>query len=150
MNQKVPEINPQIPKSPSKIVVHPSPGEVIISLATGNTYTMGEKIGEGNFGVVYSCNDIWGNDLAAKVMKPTGTYEKVKASTEAEIQKLMELRNPHITFVYDAFEYRDTFYIITERCYCSVKELFSLQNFNGLTWLMPIARSLLQAVHYLH
>jgi hypothetical protein len=38
-----------------KMVIHPSVGEVITSLATGNSYTMGEKIGEGSFGVVYSC-----------------------------------------------------------------------------------------------
>lgn len=148
--QQPPQPNPQNISPPVKMAIPPSEGEVITSLATGNTYTMGTKIGEGNFGVLYSCKDIWENDLAAKVLKPTGTYEKVRASAEAEFVKLMRLRNPHITFVYDAFEFRDTFYIITERCYCSVKQLFSLPNFNGLLWLMPIARSLLQAVHYLH
>lgn len=141
---------PQPTQQPSKAVIPPIAGEVITSIATGNTYTMGESIGEGFFGVVYACKDIWENDLAAKVLKPTGTYEKVKASATDEFVKLLQLRNPHITFVYDAFEFRDTFYIITERCHLSVKQLFSLGNFNGLTWLMPIARSLLQGVHYLH
>lgn len=150
MTQQLPQDNPQKISPPAKMAVPPSLGEIITSLATGNSYTMGENIGEGNFGVVYACNDIWENDLAAKVLKPIGTYEKVKASATEEFIKLMQLRNPHITFVYDAFEFRDTFYIITERCYCSVKQLFSIQNFNGQTWLMPIARSLLQAVHYLH
>ncbi|HHT9146978.1 MAG TPA: protein kinase domain-containing protein [Candidatus Wunengus sp. YC61] len=41
-------------------------------------------------------------------------------------------------------------YIITERCYCPVTELFQNDKFNGQDWLMPIARCLLQAVHYLH
>jgi len=135
---------------PAKVVVPPSIGEVITSLATKNSYTMGEKIGEGYFGVVYSCKDVWENDLAAKILKPRGTYEKVKESAVAEFAKLMQLRNPYITFVYDAFEFRDTFYIITERCHCSVKRLFSLKDFSGQTWLRPIARCLLQAVHYLH
>lgn len=148
MTQQLPQPTPQPPST--KMVIPPSSGEVITSLATGNTYTMGEKIGEGYFGIVYSCKDVWQNDLAAKVLKPIGTYENVKDNAAAEFVKLLQLRNPHITFVYDAFEYRDTFYIITERCYCSVKQLFSLQNFNGQVWLMPIARSLLQAVHYLH
>ena len=150
MTEQLPQPNPQNILPPAKMAIPPSIGEVITSMATGNSYTMGEKIGEGNFGVVYSCKDIWENDLAAKVLKPIGTYENVKASATEELTKLVHLRNPHITFVYDAFEFRDTFYIITERCYCSVKQLFSIQNFNGLTWLMPIARSLLQAVHYLH
>jgi len=133
-----------------KHVVHPIPGEVITSLATQNSYTMGEKIGEGYFGVVYSCKDVWNNDLAAKVLKPITTYEGVKASAIAEVNKLLLLRNPYITFVYDAFEFRETFYIITERCYCPISDLFSTKDFNGQIWLMAIARCLLQAVHYLH
>jgi serine/threonine protein kinase len=133
-----------------KTAVFPALGEVITSFATGNTYTIGEKIGEGNFGTVFSCKDVWENDLAAKVLKPIATYEKVKSMAEAEFGKLLQLRNPYITFVYDAFEYRDTFYIITERCYCSLAKLFSLENFQGQAWLMPIARCLLQAIHYLH
>ena len=68
------------------MAVPPQPGEVITSLATGNTYTMGEQIGEGNFGVVYSCVDVWENDLAAKVLKPIATYNHVKASAEAELR----------------------------------------------------------------
>jgi serine/threonine protein kinase len=135
---------------PSRAVIHPTFGEVITSLATRNTYTIQHKIGEGSFGVVYACQDVWGNDLAAKVLKPNGSYEAVKAAAHAEFIKLLQTRNPFITFVYDAFEYRDTFYIITERCHGPVSELFSLDNFNGQAWLMPIARCLLQAIHYLH
>jgi serine/threonine-protein kinase len=132
------------------MVIHPSVGEVITSLATGNSYTMGEKIGEGSFGVVYSCRDVWQNDLAAKVLKPIGSYESVREAAVAEFGKLMQLRNPYVTFVYDAFEFRDTFYIITELCHCPVSDLFALKPFDGMAWLMPIARCLLQAVHYLH
>ena len=111
---------------------------------------MGDRIGEGAFGVVYACSDVWGNDLAAKVLKPVGTYDQVRASAEAELQRLTALRHPNITYVFDAFEFRDTFYIITERCYCPLTQLFRLQAFDGLPWVMPIARCLLQAVHYLH
>ena len=132
------------------MVVAPTPGEVITSLATSNSYTMGDKIGEGYFGVVYSCLDVWGNELAAKVLKPTGTYEKVRSSATAELGKLLVLRHPHITYVFDAFEFRHTFYIITERCYCPLTRLFTLTPFLGFTWLMPIARCLLQAAQYLH
>lgn len=136
--------------SPAKVVVPPAPGEVITSLATGNTYTMGHQIGEGYFGLVFNCVDIWGNDMAAKVLKPIGTYEKIKNLAEAEFRKLAVLRHPNITYVFDAFEFRDTFYIITERCYCPLTQIFSLKEFNGFAWLMPIARCLLQAVHYIH
>jgi eukaryotic-like serine/threonine-protein kinase len=135
---------------PADWATPPELGEVITSEATGNTYTMGGKIGEGHFGTVYSCVDVWKNDLAAKVMKPLAPYEKVRELTVAEFQKLLHLRHPHITYVYDAFEFRDTFYIITERCYCPVKDLFNLDPFYGSRWIKPIARCLLQALHFLH
>jgi serine/threonine protein kinase len=138
------------PGPPVNWVTPPTAGEVITSSYSGIQYTMGEKIGEGSFGLVYGCVDIWNNKLAAKVMKPLGPPEKVRAATEAEIGKLLYLRHPHITYVYDAFEYRDTFYIITERCYCPLTQLFELDGFNGLAWLKPIARCLLQAVNYAH
>jgi serine/threonine-protein kinase len=109
------------------------------------------KLGEGNFGMVYACVDRWNNELAAKVMKSKGTYEAVRKSTEAELQKLLLLRHPHITYLYDAFEYRDTFYLITERCYCPLESIFGqITDFDGLIWIKPIARCLLQAVHFIH
>jgi len=145
-----------VPVSPAesvaitKTMVPPAPGEVITSLATGNTYTMGQKIGEGFFGLVFECSDGWSNDLAAKIFKPTRPYEELQAAALGELQRLLYLRHPHITYVYDAFEYRDTFYIITERCYCPLTELFNIDPFDGPTWIMPVARCLLQAVQYLH
>lgn len=139
-----------LPGPPVNWVTPPTAGEVITSVRSGIRYTMGEKIGEGNFGLVYGCVDVWNNNLAAKVMKPLGPREKVRAATEAEIGKLLYLRHPHITYVYDAFEYRDTFYIITERCHCPLTKLLEIPNFDGLIWLKPIARCLLQAVNYAH
>ena len=135
---------------PAGWVTPPSEGEVITSLETGNSYIMGAKIREGHFGLVYSCVDGWNNNLAAKVMKPLAAYERVKAAAEAELSKLILLRHPHITYVFDAFEFRDTFYIITERCYCPLTKLVEMEGFDGLVWIKPIARCLLQAVHYVH
>lgn len=139
-----------LPAQVSKVVIQPKIGEVITSSVTKNTYTMGERIGEGHFGIVFGCVDTWRNQLAAKVLKPISTYEEVRASAEAELQKLVLLRHPNITYVFDAFEFRDTFYIITERCYCPLTELLKLKDFKGMEWLIPISRCLLQAVHYLH
>jgi serine/threonine-protein kinase len=133
-----------------KAVTLPQPGELITNVGTGNTYTIGNAIGEGSFGLVFACTDGWGNDLAAKVLKPIRTYEEVRAAALGEIQRLLLLRHPYITYVFDAFEYRDTFYIVTERCYCPLSKLVTLPNFNGHVWIRPLARCLLQAVQYLH
>lgn len=144
-------VGPAAPSPPpTKSVVLPKPGEVITSTWTNNTYTMGDRIGGGNFSDVFACHDVWGNDLAAKVLKPLGTYEDVRDKAIAEVEKLRQLRNPFVTFVFDAFEYRDTFYIITERCYCPVTDLFKLTGFDGALWIPAISRCLLQAIHYLH
>jgi len=139
------------PRVPDKRFVPPISGEVITSAMTHNTYTIGHVIGEGSFGVVYACFDTWHNELAVKVLKPRGLpYEKIKAAAEAEFMKLVALRHPSIIYIYDAFEFRDTFYIVTERCAGPITELSTIKDFNGLYWVMPIARSLLQAVHFLH
>ena len=140
----------QIVNLPIKGGMQPVPGDAITSLATGNTYTIGPRIDEGNFGVVFNCSDDWGNDLAVKVLKPVYPYDKLKENAEGEFHRLRELRHPNITFVYDAFEFRYTFYIVTERCFAPISVLFNLPNFDGMSWFMPIARQLLQAVHYLH
>jgi eukaryotic-like serine/threonine-protein kinase len=146
----VPTPEPPPAPPPAKRVIAPALGEAITSLATGNSYTMGPPIGEGAFGVVFACRDFWGNELAAKVLKPVGSYDQVKARATDEMLKLVTFRHPHITYIYDAFEFRDTFYIITERCYGPLTRLFDLGSFNGLLWVIPIARCLLQAVNYLH
>src|SRR5207249_11708928 len=87
-----------MPVAPSKSCIWPTPGEVITSLRTQISYTIGEAIREGHFGIVYSCQGQWENDLAAKFLQPVGrTYEKVKAAAEAEFLKLLVLRHPNIT-----------------------------------------------------
>src|SRR5437867_1769995 len=96
--------NPEVPTPPPepvKFVTAPTEGEVITSLLTNNTYTIGQQIGEGHFGVVFSCTDVWENSLAAKVLKPVGTYEDVRRRAEAEFGKLLHVRNPFVTFVHD-------------------------------------------------
>jgi len=145
-----PLAGPTQPASVKKSAVAPTPGEVITSTATGNSYTFGDQVGEGGFGVVYRCTDVWNNLLAAKVLKPRGTYEGVRQAAEGELQRLLLLRHPYITYAFDAFEYRDTFYIITEYCDMALDELMQLPKFDGSVWVTPIARCLLQAVQFAH
>jgi serine/threonine protein kinase len=143
---------PPVPTTPpAALVVPPQPGETVTSELTGNTYTMGEKIGEGFFGLVYSCVDVWNNNLAVKVLKGTAPYEHIEAAAQQEFEKLMLLRHPHVTYVFDAFHLGETIYIVTERCYGPLTRLFTeVSGFDGKFWIMAIARCLLQAVHYIH
>jgi eukaryotic-like serine/threonine-protein kinase len=136
---------------PAALVVPPNPGETITSELTRNTYTMGEKLGEGFFGLVFSCVDVWNNQLAVKVLKGTAPYHVIEAAAQEEFGKLVLLRHPYITYVFDAFHLRETIYIVTERCYCPLSRLFSeVKDFDGKFWIKAVARCLLQAVHYTH
>ncbi|MEK6594712.1 MAG: protein kinase [Pseudomonadota bacterium] len=139
------------PPLPLRVFTPPTLGEVITSSATNTPYTMAELLGEGSFGYVYACTDGWSNELAAKVLKARNLpYEKIRDDAVAELTKLQAFRHPTITYVYDAFEYRDTFYLITERCHRPLAEIIKSETFKGHLWLKPIARCLLQAIHYLH
>lgn len=139
------------PTPPAAQVIPPNPGQTITSEMTGNTYTMGEKIGEGFFGLVFSCVDVWDNHLAVKVLKGTAPYQVIEAAAHQEFQKLLVLRHPHITYVFDAFHMGETIYIVTERCYCPLSQLFTEANpYDGKLWIRAVARCLLQAVHYIH
>jgi hypothetical protein len=151
--EPTPETAPPAPAQAAernKFATPPAPGEIIYSSLTGSTYSIGHKIGEGNSAEVFACSDDWDNELAAKVLKPFGSYEKVRASAADEMQKLFQLRHPHITYVHDYFEYPDTFYIIIERCGVTMADMLQRQDLNGPSWILPIARSLLQAIAFIH
>jgi serine/threonine protein kinase len=140
---------PSLPEAlpPAAQVIPPVPGQTITSELTGNTYTMGEKIGEGYFGLVYSCIDVWNNNLAVKVLKGNAPYQIIEKAATEEFGKLVLLRHPHVTYVFDAFHIGETIYIVTERCYCPLTTLFTeVNDFNGKFWIRAIARCLLQAV----
>ncbi len=127
----------------------PQEGEVIECL--GRRYTLGRETGHGYFGAVFQCTDEWGNDLVAKVLLPQGrTYEQVRQEWLTELQNLKALRHPNITYVYDAFECRDTFYLIIERCAVTLMDLIGAPDLPGEDWLPAVSRDLLQAIDFIH
>lgn len=138
------------PVAPAAPPALPTPGEVITSQLTGCTYTIGGEIGRGAFGIVFACIDDWNNHLAAKVLIPTKPPQEMQAAASEEMKKLFALRHPQITYFYDAFVFRDICYIITERCEMSIAEMLASDWFQGPQWTLAIARSLLQAVQFLH
>lgn len=129
----------------------PSIGASITSAVTGNTYTIGQRIGEGGFGVVFECKDVWGNELAAKVLKPNGAdFAATELRARAELQALATVRHPNIVHVYDAFVFEGACYIVSECCESSLIDFMSIDGYSPLTWFRPIARCVLQAVHFAH
>jgi len=127
----------------------PANGEVITH--GERKFRIGEKLGRGGFGVVYECSDDWGNPLVAKIILPhERPYASVRESWLEEARKLMDLRHPNITFVREAFEYQDTFYLIIERCNFPLMQVITSFGLEPERWLPYVARDVLQALDYIH
>jgi len=136
------------PTPPPKTFTPPHDGEVIV--ATDRQYFLGPQLGSGAFGAVFECRDEWGNELVAKVLLPRNrTYEDVREEWMHELRNLERLRHPNITYIYDAFEYRDTFYLVIERCSMTLADLFS-PDIDGDVWLPYVARDILHALDFIH
>ncbi|MCF8259389.1 MAG: protein kinase [Melioribacteraceae bacterium] len=127
----------------------PFRGEKIMT--DGVTYQIGSKIGQGSYASVYECTDDWGNYLVAKVLVPQNiSYEKLKKDWEIETRTLINLRNPFITQIYAAFEYKSTFYIITDRFKCTLGDLLEKNEIDLQKLIIKISKTILQAIDYLH
>ena len=136
------------PSAPKKFTP-PSTGEVITY--RNISYFIGGQIGSGAFGNVFDCRDEWGNELAAKVLLPKNrSYEEVREKWHHELQNLQRLRHPQITFIYQAFEHRDTFYIIVEKCELTLENFIQLPSFTGELWLPYVSRDILNGLQYIH
>jgi serine/threonine protein kinase len=137
-----------VPLPPRRFVL-PRKGERIF--CEGTCYYLGDPIGRGGFGVAYECTDDWGNSLVAKVLMPRSqTYAQVRDKWLDEFGNLMTLRHPCITYLHQAFEYRDTFYLIVERCSYDLTHLIGQPNTDGSVWLPYIGRDILNGLDFIH
>jgi serine/threonine protein kinase len=142
MNAQTPEMTPQEAR-------RHSPGDSIVH--EGRIYTLGNELGQGYFGKVYSCTDRWANELVAKVLLPNGrAYDQVRNEWARELSNLQTLRHPNVTFVFDAFEQSSTFYLILERCGSDFRDLITMPNLSGEQWLPAVARDILQGLEFIH
>ena len=117
----------------------------------GKYYYLGEMINTSSFGAVYECTDEWSNPLVAKILLPRDRpYEEIKENWLAELKKLHELRHPNITYIHQAFEYRDTFYLIIEKCSFTLDVVIKLENMAPELWIPHVARDVLQGLEYVH
>lgn len=115
-------------------------------------YRIGNEIGRGGYGIVYECRDDWDNDLVAKLVVPQqgDTTETVYARWMDEIQKLMLLRHPNITFLHDAFFCEGHFYLIIEKCDLTLWQILNNPAIPKKPLIFPIARCILQAIDFIH
>ena len=123
----------------------PDPGEAITN--AGVNYFIGPTVGQGYYGIVYDCTDEWGNELVAKVLKPMGTFSEIADRWQREAALLTTMRHPNITYIHDAFVYRNLFYLVIEKC---LYPLSAALHHASELWLPQMARDVLQALAYIH
>lgn len=128
------------------------PGEYITSRITGNSYFVGREIGEGAFGVVFHCTDMWDNQLVIKVLKPSLADEVRSTQDRAahELAVLAHVRHPNIVHVHEAFEFQGIYCIVSDRCSQTLADFTRLPDFTPHTWIRGLSRCILQALHFTH
>jgi eukaryotic-like serine/threonine-protein kinase len=129
-----------------------TPGQFITSTITGNSYFIGRQIGEGAFGIVFHCTDMWDNNLVIKVLKPSLAHEVLTTQDRAvhELVVLAHVRHPNIVHVHEAFEFQGTYCIVSDQCSQTLAEFMHVPNFAPRTWIRGLSRCILQALHFTH
>ena len=151
-------------------------GGVGKSMALPQGFTLGQyhllgKIGQGGFGITYLAQDIYsGEQIVVKenlpsfyatrcestltvqpldVEKAVDEYEHTRARFVDEARLLARLNHPNIVRVYSAFEALGTAYYVMP--YIKGQELHkAAPAVVTEAWLLPILRSVLSALDYLH
>lgn len=124
----------------------PVRGDMITNGSNG-TYFIGAQIGSGSYGDVYECTDEWSNALVVKVLKPALPFAEMWRRWESEVDNLMRMRHPNITYMHDAFVHDHVFYIVVEKCLYGLDHVLPRVD---ESWLPHIARDVLQALAFIH
>ncbi|KAG2500845.1 hypothetical protein HYH03_001606 [Edaphochlamys debaryana] len=112
------------------------------------TIKLNEKIGEGEFGVVYKAN--WNGTLVAvKVLKETGAVALGDFRTELNV--LQKVHHPHTVQFLGAVTKQTPFMIVTEYMVGgSLADLFKGQRFPGMWRAVQLALDMARGLAYLH
>jgi calcium-dependent protein kinase len=80
-------------------------------------YRIGRILGSGSYGEVRICaHRITGSQRAVKILRKSNMDEEEKIMLFNEINNLKELDHPNIVKMYEFFEDKKRYYIITEIC----------------------------------
>ena len=124
-----------------------APGRTVRS-PRGYSYLLGEPLGTGAFGAVFTCVGPFDQSFALKVFFPRDRpYLVAREEWLREASRLYRLRHPNVVYVYDYFEADRLFYLVLERCDHSLEEMLGTPFTDRL--VVDIARQLLFALQYL-
>jgi len=130
-----------------QIPVFPAPGGAVHS-PRGASYLLGDLMGEGSFGAVFSCLGPFDQPFALKLFRPgERPYSEVRAEWQKEAERLYRLRHPNVVYVFDYFESQGLFYLVLERCDHSLSDMLGRPFTDRL--VVDMSRQILFALQYL-
>jgi hypothetical protein len=116
----------------------------------GLEFFVGEKIGGGNFGVIYDCKDVFGQDYVCKILKTNRPEEEVQADWAKETQFLFSLNHPNIVQLYDAFCFNNLYHMILERCTGSMRDYVERHGPLPGADVVSVGGMILAGLHHIH
>jgi serine/threonine-protein kinase len=127
--------------------VFPVPGGAVHS-PRGASYLLGDLMGEGAFGAVFSCLGPFDQPFALKMFRPgERPYTEVRAEWQKEAERLYRLRHPNVVYVFDYFESQGLFYLVLELCDHSLLDMLGRPFTDRL--VVDMSRQILFALQYL-
>jgi serine/threonine-protein kinase len=127
--------------------VFPAPGGAVHS-PRGASYLLGDLMGEGSFGAVFSCLGPFDQPFALKMFRPgERPYSEVRAEWQKEAERLYRLRHPNVVYVFDYFESEGLFYLVLELCDHSLSDMLGRPFTDRL--VVDMSRQILFALQYL-
>jgi hypothetical protein len=116
----------------------------------GLEYYIGDKIGGGNFGIIYDCKDVFGQDYVCKILKTNRPEEEVQADWAKETQFLFTLNHPNIVQLYDAFCFNNLYHMILERCSGSMRDYVDRHGPLSGPDVVSVGGMILAGLHHIH
>lgn len=127
--------------------------ECIESVTRIGPYSIGEQIGEGQFGFVFSClKDGYESERATKIISKNRIQSFKRLSRlSTEISNLKHLKSPYVIELLDVIHTETKLYIITEKGGADLFEFFDLYP-EGVpeNWTKEIMCNISHAVYHCH
>lgn len=116
----------------------------------GVSYTVGNPINSGGYGIIYEGMDSFENNVILKVLKPVKSFSEIQAEWQREVNFLNRSNHPNIVTIYDGFMSGNLFYIVLERARENIFTWRQAQTYVDPLVVRETARQLLSGLHYLH
>jgi len=109
-----------------------------------------QHLAEGNYGLVYSCHDSFGQEFILKALKNKRTPEEIVADWQNERELLFALSHPNIVRIFDAFVFENYHYFVMEKADGDLRGYLSFHKKLDPPQVVDIGLQLLSGLAHIH